>query len=136
MSIYWIFGVVQDEVIGKVGVLQQIGQDVATRELMIWGFNEEVEALRKSELNKNKCSKVANVVICKDWTTKQVLKLLEDAQADSVYKELQDVVCITNTDEIAANLKPTDPKNTLILGAGKQFHTSSTDDVERVRSLF
>lgn len=131
MSIYWVFEVVQDEVIGKVGVLQQIGQDVASRELWNWGLGEESESRLE-----NKNLKQANVVICQDWTAKQVLKMLEDAQADSVDKVLQDVVCITNTDKIAANLKPTDEKNTIIFGAGNRFHTSFTDSVERVHSVF
>ncbi len=131
MTIYWLFEVVEDNVVGKVGVFTHVRESVvldsfAGAELK-WCYD-----MIENELH----DKYKHVVFSKHFTKKQIQKMVSEFKEDHVDKILQDLLGVVVLSDQTKGFDPLNEEDTFILATGDGFAPSHCQRNSRVIDIF
>ena len=118
MTAFWIFNVVTNDVLGKVGVLTQVSQRWFTENVVENNTSWSVGI--NNGINNAVNAGYQNIVFSSVFTDHQVRKMIAEQQEDNAYSNLADVVIVSESpDEISKTFD--DAAKTYIVGLGMAF---------------
>lgn len=118
MTAFWIFNVVTNDVLGKVGVLTQVSQRWFTENVVENNTSWSVGI--NNGINNAVNAGYQNIVFSSVFTDHQVRKMITEQQEDNAYSNLADVVIVSESpDEISKTFD--DAAKTYIVGLGMAF---------------